>query len=244
MVDLFIPKRKTKNKAYVFIGFILCFCCSSALSQNQSLSDSLEVVYTSGSYSNHEELALIKEIASQETSIEKILKYSRLLISKAEKLDSTDYILDGYFQLGDAYRLQSEMPQALESYLKASKIAEDNNLKSKEAAIKIAIADVYSITDDGDTAVRFYKAALQLLDPKEDAMVMATAHLNLGDEFFNQQLFDSSLYYSIEAGSIFREQGSDLGVAYSLGNMGLVYAEKGDHKQAENNLNKASKDHP
>ena len=38
---------------------------------------------------------------------------------------------------------------------------------------------------------------------------------------------------------IFKAKNNEIGEAYNLGNVGLVYAEMGDHKKAEENLNHA-----
>lgn len=50
---------------------------------------------------------------------------------------------------------------------------------------------------------------------------------------------DSALVYFQESIGIFRPLDHELGVAYNLGNIGLVYASKSDFNQAEEKLNKA-----
>lgn len=226
-------------KAYISIGFVAFFCCFSLSAQDQKLSDSLEIVYNSGNYEQEEELKLLLDLASLETNSDKILTYSLLLINKAKEADSTAYIFEGYLRQGEAYRLKSELTKSLESYFDAAKVASSNNLTSKEASINIAIADVYSIMGDGITSVKYYNKALSLLNNEEDALLLASAQLNLGDEYFNQSELDSALYYFNESGKIFKEKDYEIGVAYNLGNIGLVYAEMGQNVGAEENLNDA-----
>jgi len=184
-------------------------------------------------------LKLLKELDKSETNADKILNYGLLLLKNAIEADSTTFVFDGYLRIGDAYRLKSELTKALESYLDAAKVASDNNLKSKKASINIAIADVYSIMGDGTTAVKYYRDALALINSETDAIVLASAQLNLGDEYYNQNELDSALYYFDQSGKIFKKENYELGVAYNLGNIGLVYAEMGRNEQAEENLNGA-----
>lgn len=220
------------------IGLLFSFCASS-FGQDQNISDSLEVIYESGDYEKEEELKLLRSLAQYETNADKVLTYSLLLISKANEADSVAYEYEGYLRQGDAYRLKSELTKALESYLNAATIASINNLKSKEASINISIADVYSIMGDGQVAVGYYKKAIELLDPQKDAIQLASAQLNLGDEYLNQQKLDSALYYFNESGQKFKAANYEIGQAYNLGNVGLVYAEMGKHRQAEVNLDSA-----
>ena len=209
------------------------------MAQDQKLSDSLATIYDSGEYAKEEELKLLKELAKSETNADQILTYSLLLITKSKDTDSTDYEFEGYLQQGNAYRLKSELTKALESYLEAAKVASDNNLKSREASINISIADVYSIMGDGTIAVKYYKQALALLNREEDALALASAQLNLGDEYYNQNKLDSALYFFNESGKIFKAKNNKIGEAYNMGNVGLVYAEMGEHERAEENLNNA-----
>ena len=233
-----IISRYLFPKAYLCIGFFTCLCFS-LIAQDQKLSDSLEIIYNTGNYEKEGELKLLQDLAKLETNADKILSYSLLLIAKAKVADSTAYEFEGYLRQGDAYRLKSELTKALESYSEAAKVASSNNLKSREASINIAFADVYSIMGDGPTAVKYYKEALALLNTEEDALVLASAQLNLGDEYLNQNKLDSALYFFSASGKIFKEKNYEIGLAYNLGNIGLVYAEMGEHEQAEENLNGA-----
>lgn len=229
------------SKAYVRIGFFACFycLCSSLFAQDQKLSDSLEIIYSSGDYNKEDELELLQELAKSETNADKILTYGLMLITKAKEAGSSDNEFLGYLRQGDAYRLKSELTKALESYLVAAKVASDHNLKSRGASINIAIADVYSIMGDGPTAVKYYRDALKLINIETDPLALASAQLNLGDEYFNQSKLDSALYCFNESNKIFEKENYSIGVAYNLGNIGLVYAEMGKYIQAEEKLSGA-----
>ena len=238
MVFIRIISKYVLPKAYLSIGFFYCLCFVLT-AQNQKLSDSLEIVYSSGNYDEADELKILSALAGNETKADKLLEYSELLIDKAKSRDSIAYEFTGYLEQGNAYRLKSDLTKALESYFTAAKIASSNNLKSDEASIKISIGDVYSITGDNQTSVRYYREALGLLQNLSDSINIATAQLNLGDLYLNQGKLDSALYFFNESGQIFKALDYELGESYNLGNVGLVYAKMGEHEQAEENLNNA-----
>lgn len=218
----------------------------SLFSQDQKESDSLKAIFRSNDYDRTKKLEILEKIASSETEMDEILIYSKELIESAKEMDSVGYVFSGYLQKGNAYRLKSDLSQALKSYFDAADIALENNLNYQQAIIKISIADVYSIMGDGNTAVNYYRNSIDLLKLESDttnaesiSMNLASAQLNLGDEYLNQKNLDSALYYFSKSGKAFKELNYRIGEAYNLGNVGLVYAEKGENEKAEQNLNRA-----
>lgn len=235
--------RNSNNiKVYLIVGFF-CLCFLNINSQNQKNSDSLKVVLESSAYKASEKLKILKNIAFEETDAEEIISYSIRLINYAKEIDSINFVYAGHLQLGNAYRLKSDLKKALENYFIALKITVDIKSKPKQAKVKIAIADAYSIMGDSKNAVSYYRNSINLLknEKETDLIDLASAQLNLGDEYYNQRKLDSALYYFNESGKLFKAANYEIGEAYNLGNVGLVYAEKGQNKNAEINLNKAIK---
>ena len=68
---------------------------------------------------------------------------------------------------------------------------------------------------------------------------MASAISNAGDEYQNYGNFDSALLYFNESKIIFDKINYSTGKAYSLGNIGMVYANTGENHLAEKNINEA-----
>jgi class 3 adenylate cyclase len=235
-----------KLKAYFILGFF-CLYAINIFSQDQKISDSLKQVLKIKNYSKAEKLKTLREIAANESNTDEIIIYSNELIKNAKDVDSIKYVYAGHLELGNAYRLKSDLTKALEHYFIASKIALDNKLFSEQGTIKITIADVYSILGDSENAENYYKSSIQLLRQRLksrevkylDSINLASAQLNLGDEYYNQKKLDSALYYFNESGNLFKATKYEIGVAYNLGNVGLVYAEKGKNIIAEEKLNEA-----
>ena len=232
----------------MFIGFF-CLFYINGFSQDQKHLDSLKNVLKNNSYERSQKLSILKIIAEEETNPDEILVYSKELIESGKELDSIEYVFSGYLQTGNAYRLKSDLSKALDNYFKAIDVASKQKNLYNIAVANVSIADVYSIMEDSNNAVNYYRKGISILEKevkkeinenKESEYIsLASAQLNLGDEYYNQKKLDSALYYFTQSGKVFKELEYKVGEAYNLGNVGLVYAEKGENNKAEENLNKA-----
>lgn len=220
------------------MGFFFIFWFSG-YSQNKNHIDSLESIYRSGRYDQRDKLKVIKELAINHRDPERKLYYSEELIQIALTLDSMDYLLQGYQEKGNALRLKSDLTHALESYFQGAKLAGELHHNAKLGAFDIGIADVQSIMGNHPNAVGYYQSAIGILREAGDSTNMAAALLNIGDEYITIHKWDSALIYTEEAGLIYETIKYTLGEAYSLGNLGMIYAQIGDDKKAEENMNKA-----
>lgn len=227
-----------KGRIYLTLGFLLLFF-GNVYNQNQALADSLELILSNKSYQEEDYLRLLSDLATDQPDPDKKLINSRQLIDTARQLDSTEYLLTGFKQQGNAHRLKGDLQSALESYFQAAKIASEEGLKSQLASVNITIADVYSIMGNHDIAVDYYKNSIEVLRQEKDSINLASALLNAGDEYFNHEELDSALLYFKESEAIFRALNYELGIAYNLGNVGLVYAEQNRDLQAEEEINQA-----
>ena len=228
------------GKAYIILGFFY-FLSLSVYSQNQTLADSLEAIYTEGEYEERNRLRILKDLAMALEDPEKMLAYSIELINTANTLDSISYLYDGYLQQGTALRLKSDLSEALESYFQAAKIAVAEKLNRELGIVNIAIADIYSIMGNHNNAVQYYHSAIDILREEDDSLGFASALENLGDEYLTVDKPDSALLIFEESGKIFRDINDEIGIAYNRGNVGIAYAEQGRDALAEANMNEAIK---
>ena len=223
---------------FVFVLFQIGFNQNS-YSQNQAVADSLENVFHSGNYLQTDELKVLLGLAQNYTETEKKIRYSELLIEKATSVDSISYMLKGLMHKGRGLTIKGDLSSALESYFNAASIASENSLTTELGKIYAPIADVYSSLDDHENAVLYYHQSIDILSSTTDSVSLATALLNLGDEFFNHRELDSALIYFSRSGGIFQTINYPIGSAYNFGNIGLVRAELGQDSLAISNINKA-----
>jgi len=189
------------------------------MAQDDNYLDSLEQAYQKSDVASVERLQLLRALAQDLEDPQKKLAYSNLLIAAAQQADSTLMLFDGYLQKGSALRLKSDLTIALDFYFKAATLAIDHKMDRQLGITNIAIADVYSIMDNHKNAIDYYNAAIDLLREVDDSVGVASALLNAGDEYFNQEKFDSAMYYFEESGDIFKDLGFEVGVAYAQGNI-------------------------
>ncbi len=233
---------KYVTKAYLLIGFF-CFAYANSFCQKMSPTDSLESVYRMGGYDKRDQLKILDDLSINSPDPQKKLQYSSELIKKAKLLDSTQYLFHAYLQKGQALRLKSDFTQSLENYFEAARIANKSKNDRELGLVNISIADVYSLMKNHENAVTYYKNGIESIKKDGDSLNFARGLSNLGDEYFNNKEYDLAIDYFMEAGIIFRKlnslEGAQEGAAFVLGNMGMVYAQKGKDDLAEANINEA-----
>jgi len=224
---------KSKN----IISFFLILCsinyCSS---QNQFLADSLKSLITESTSIDSLYLELLIEISYAETDPVVSEEYADLLILNSKDLNSDKFQFNGYLQKGNANVEQGNLKEGLSAYFNALEISIKSDNKTFEGQVYGSIADVYSISEDYENAINYYNKSIAILRFTKDKKSLSSAIFNAGDTYFHQSKFDSALIYFNEAGQIFDEIDFNIGKAYNLGNIGMVYASQGKYKLAEQNL--------
>ncbi len=187
------------KKVYYLLGFFFLFCIG-LFGQNQIVVDSLEMVYLSGNFEEEDRLELLRQLAEDHADPQKVLTYSLELIELAKESGSSYYLYKGFLQKGQAYRLKSDLTQALESYFEAVKIVVNENMNKDLGIVNIAIADVYSIMENHENAILYYNSSIVILREENDSVNLASALNNLGDEYLNSSQPDSALIIFEESG--------------------------------------------
>lgn len=219
--------------------FAILFYCSTSFGQNQNRIDSLEALFNQKDLDQKQELEVLSELSFNEHDTEKKLKYSNLLIQKANALKAYEFVFKGLMQKGNAFRLKSDYSDALNNYFKASKLATSLKMTQSTPSVFIVIADVYSLLEKQDLAVSYYLKSIALLRKEKDSTILASALLNTGDLYISTNNLSKAMLYTQEAHQIFEKLNYKVGMAYSLGNLGMIYAKLKQDDLATNNINKA-----
>lgn len=207
--------------------------------QDQAVADSLKKLYKKENLSYVQTLELLKDIAENETDPPKKIAYSQELIVAAKKKDCTRYLFTGILQKGHGLRDKGDLSEALENYFEAASLGANKKNKVELGAATLSIADVYSYMGNHQRAMEYYHQAIEIFKKTSDSIKLASALFNTGDEFFNHNDLDSALVYFEQSGSIFKALAYEIGEAYNLGSMGLIYARLEKNEEAEENIGKA-----
>ena len=231
-------------KAYCILVGFFCFITYDVWGQDQRLADSLEKIYREGIPDDTLKLELLRNLSFNEVNDLKLsLEYAEELIKLSQRLSNDLYLHRGYFQKGSSKRLLGDVGDALDAFFKSAEVARKAHFIRGEGAAYVAIADIYSITDNSSNSMLYYDKAIstlrQSLQTSEDSIALGSALSNAGDEYLNRKNYDAALAYFEESTIIFEKARYEIGKAYSLGNIGMVYANIGKNQLAEENINEA-----
>lgn len=220
------------------MGFFFIFC-SGLYCQDQKIADSLESVYSKGTFKEQDQLKILKQLAIENADPEKKLTYSLELIKAAQKMDSIAYLYSGYLNKGTALREKGDLSQALDSYFQAENLATELKSTQKQGSVHITIGDVYSNIDNHKSAIKNYQNAIDIFRKGNDSILLATALYNAGDQYLSMKKNDSAKLYIYEASLIFKKINELNKMAYTLGSIGMIYFEEGKYTLAKKNINQA-----
>ncbi|MCW3109331.1 MAG: hypothetical protein JWQ09_3837 [Segetibacter sp.] len=228
------------RKAHTLLIGCFWFIISGVFAQDQKVADSLARIYQQNTLSDTAKFELLTELSFNETrDLKKGLKYAEELINQSKQAGRNNYLRRGYFLKGNKKRALGNLDEALEAYFKSAEIARKSNHLKSEGETYGAIADIYSVADNHLNAMHYYRKAISTLRQSKDSTSLASVLSNTGDAFLKTRNYDSALFYFKEAKEIFDKVNYFSGKGYSLGNIGMVYANIGKNDLAEKNINEA-----
>ncbi len=232
---------KLKFKAYyILIGFF--FFNFFIYSQDQKVADSLSVIYVDGNLVGVDKLELLRNLAFHELNdLELCLKYAQELIDLSSNDRNYLYLHRGYLQKGYVHHKLGNIETALESFIKSFDAAAKAEYPLGQGSATMAIASTYNAMGNYSNADDYYAKAITLMRASNDSIALASALLNAGDAFYNNEKYDLALQYFKESGQIFENIKYPIGTAYNYGNVGMVYAKLGKNELAKSNINEAIK---
>ena len=224
---------------FLLISF-LCLILPEVYSQDQKVADSLALIYNKGKLNDTVRLELLLQLSFNEVKdLNLSLKYAEELINLSINTKNSKFLHSGYFQKGNKKRLLGDLEEALNAYFKSAEVARAENNVRGEGNAYGAIADIYSISNNHPNARLYYKKAIAILRKSNDSVALASAILNAGEEFMNSRIYDTAYVYFKESKIIFQKCDYLAGKAYSIGNIGMVYANRGESNLAEKNIKEA-----
>ncbi|MGB5203848.1 adenylate/guanylate cyclase domain-containing protein [Eudoraea sp.] len=234
------------KKRYVFVirgiyllGILLLALTPCSGQNREVISDSLINLYESGKYDPSERLELLMAISSSSPNPDEALEYNDLLLKEAIRMDSSNYIYEGYLQRGNSLEIKGNLSKALESYFKAVDISNERGEKSELGRVYTAIAGVYAGMGNKQNVKKYYNNAIKIFEDLDERINYAVAVENLGDSYLEWAQPDSALILFNKSGPIFKALQRKDYLAYNLGNKGLAYAQQGEETRAEENISEA-----
>jgi adenylate cyclase len=236
-----IMKFMKRKACYYIMGFFY-IGLNQAFAQSQRIADSLFKIYKLDTLKGVAKLQLLSDLSFNEVKDYKQgLIYAEELIALSLQNGNNYYLSQGYFQKGSTKKILGNLEEAVEAFFKSAEIAKKEKLISFEGSSYGAIADIYAVSKNHKNAMLYYHKAIGTLRKSNDSVALASYILNAGDAFLKHKIYDSAFFYFKESKQLFEKLNYQMGVGYSLGNIGMVYANKGNKQLAEKNINAAIK---
>ena len=227
-----------KKACYLLMG--LFFITPSIDAQNQSIADSLLLIYEKDILGGEEKLELLRNLSfNLLDDLELSTKIADELIALSQAQDNQLYLYRGYLQKGNGLKRIGELDQALEAYFNSANKALEINYNAGVGSAYQSIADVYSSMGNENNAETYYDKAIDVLRIASDSIALGAALLNAGDLNFKIGNLDKALFFFEESGQIFEDVDYKIGMAYNIGNLGLVYASQDKDELAKEKINEA-----
>ena len=139
--------------------------------------------------------------------------------------------------LGALYSNQGDDEKALKSCLRSLQISEKLGDKVRIAEAQANIGRIYAVKENTrDRALHYFLLALPVLEEVGNTNAVGNVTVNLGELYLLEHKVDSSLYYFNESLKVVRGSQDE---AYTLSDIGKVYAKEGNYQEAINYFNQA-----
>lgn len=239
----YLPLRELMRKvlgAYVFIGIFY----TTSFAQSPFVVDSLiNVVENSQNLNASSKYHLFYKISVNSKIPSQTIHYAKEALQIAETENSNLKMAESYSMIGEGYKSQGKLPDALEAFFISLDYFKKEDNYPAQAVLLMYIADTYSGQGDAERAIQFYNKASEMLYGKTnsfgDTLRLAGIFHNKGDEYLKINNFDSAEVYFNQSIFLYKKINYELGIAYNFGNIGLLYAKQANYNKAKEKLNEA-----
>jgi serine phosphatase RsbU (regulator of sigma subunit) len=179
------------------------------------------------------ELSDLCEVNDMPYYYEKALVIGKNIYDNNPLSEYVIYYSAAYNNKGFYYDQVGDIEQAMESYLIALEIRENNNDSLGMAESYNNLASVIQHQDDMTTALKYYNKSKHIYDKFNDTTGLINVFINVGFIYYIEQKLDSSQLF-FEKGLELAKKVNDLGaMGFALNNLSSIYYKNGDYKKTE-----------
>lgn len=166
-----------------------------------------------------------------DVSLDSALVYGEKALFSAQKSKNHKLIAQSYSNLGGVYLRKENFNKSEESYQKAIQIRTLNKDFEGVAKAKINIGNIYASKQDYVPATKYFIAAIQYFEGKNDTIVSLTKG-NLGLIFFEMKNYSKAIKYLEESTAFLKKNNMKQGLCHTYLSLGDVYLDKKDTLKA------------
>lgn len=189
-----------------------------SLGQDPVESDSIAILIQQAQKNTYKEPALAATMADK-----------ALQMAKAENRMTEQG--EAFRIIGGSYYLRGDYDLALDNFLEAYQIFEQQLDTPKITRVLSNLGLVYKSLEDYEKSLEYYRISLGLTDPG-DSVTLSKIYNNIGVVHKRKANYDSAEYYFNRSLEIKEGLGDAKGVANTLTNLGNIVAARGDNAKA------------
>ncbi len=140
-----------------------------------------------------------------------------------QSLNDSAGIIETLINEARVYSSSGNRKKAMQLYFDALKFTEQAKDTLKTGRLYGWIANVYMDIDEDEKGKIYYRKAIQKLAPYRNTYFYADILNNYGIVFYDEQLYDSALFYYSEALDIYKSTGQSDAIAVGYQNIGITY---------------------
>lgn len=119
----------------------------------------------------------------------------------------------------------------------AIKLSEQKNLEKEKARAYNAIGNLYAISGDYSTALKYDNMSLQISLVRKDSLTISRTYSSIANDYFDLGEYDEAYYYFTQSYRIAKLISDSLRITIALHNVGRVFKEMGQYDRALHYLN-------
>ncbi len=182
----------------------------------------------------------LRNLARENKDAKKKLELGEEALVLAKKLNYSKGIGQCYYLMSQAKRKLGDLDESLELAFDALSIFDSLDYQTGKSTALNTIGSIYITQENYELAIKYLKSALDMNANNRKLKNLGGDYNNLGEAYRLNGQLDSALIYFNNSLEIFKELDYQRGIAYAMGNIGLVQAEIGQHKIARANIDSAS----
>ena len=206
----------------LLVSIALLFCAMASYAQQ--LPDSLWTNYRK----EHSDTGKLKTMwyiihSYLDVRPDSALLYASRSLALATKIHSIKYLSLTYKQMGDAYKLLGDYPNALTSYINRLEMDEKENDAYKIAITYNNLGIVYGLENEDSLSLAYYQKAEKIITDNKIEELESLININLCDAYEKRGDLNKAFLYGKKALAEAYKTEDTLNIAIGLNNLGNVF---------------------
>lgn len=160
------------------------------------------------------------------TNPDQTIKQANKALTLAKTLGYIEGMAEANRELGIGYYYLGKPDSAIQFYLNAKKIYDENNNLKGQARVLNNIGNLYRETDD-DNSIKYFHEALDVAVKMKDEDLIGSIYLNIGNGYNNLKDYSQALEYYNKSGIIFDKLKNKTYAIQCLQDKGVIYSKLG-----------------